>query len=67
MYAMVDEGRRWTCWETSVHSLAASMAVFVLMDLWRINVGAVSDLVDPSLCPPFTHPLTDRVVVPSHA
>ncbi len=40
MFARVGETRRWTAQEALLDSLAACMAVTVLLDLWRLVLGA---------------------------
>lgn len=45
MFYRMDEytkQRKWTVKEAAVDSLAASMLVTILLDLWRISVGGIT-------------------------
>ena len=37
------------------------MIIFVLVECWRTLVGPISDKVDPTQCPPFTHPIDGTI------
>jgi hypothetical protein len=54
----------WTLWRVLCHALAASMMVLLNYELWRLTVGRISPLVDPTTCPPYTHPLLGRIDAP---
>ena len=46
MFFLLDEDarRRSTVWDAAKEALAASMAVTILLDLWRISLGPIVDL-----------------------
>ncbi len=46
MFFQLDEDarRRSTVWDAAKEALAASMAVTILLDLWRISLGPIVDL-----------------------
>ena len=46
MFLQLDEDarRRSTVWDAAKEALAASMAVTILLDLWRISLGPIVDL-----------------------
>ena len=46
MFFLLDEDARHrsTVWDAAKEALAASMAVTILLDLWRINLGPIVDL-----------------------
>eukprot|EP00040_Diaphanoeca_grandis_P027265 m.154755 g.154755 ORF g.154755 m.154755 type:complete len:355 (+) comp30908_c0_seq1:193-1257(+) len=50
-----------TLWQTAVDSLAASMLILCLYEAWRTIIGPISDAVDPTVCPPFTHPVDGTI------
>lgn len=46
MFYRMDEyvkQRKWTVSEAAIDSLAASMLVTILLDLWRISVGSITE------------------------
>lgn len=46
MFFMMDEDasrRKWTLGQATVDSLAASMLVTMVLDLWRLGIGSIVD------------------------
>ncbi len=46
MFYRIGEAPRqqWTVWQAAVDSLGASMLVTILLDFWRLAIGAITDL-----------------------
>jgi cycloeucalenol cycloisomerase len=45
MFFLMDENPRekWTLWQACLDSLASGMLVTILLDLWRISLGAITE------------------------